>query len=46
MGSNPVEGDGFLRAIKLCSTISFGEEVKPSVTCRKILLQLKDPCGV
>jgi hypothetical protein len=41
-GSNPAEGDGFLRAIKLRSTTSFGGEVKPSVLCRKILRRAKD----
>jgi hypothetical protein len=29
-------GDGFLRAIKIRSTISFAWEVKPDVPCRKI----------
>ena len=33
-GSNPAEAVGFLRAKKILSTPSFGEEVKPSVTCR------------
>jgi hypothetical protein len=27
--------DGFLRVIKICSTTSFGGEVKPSVPCRR-----------
>jgi hypothetical protein len=36
MGSNPAEDDGFLWAIKLHSTTSFGREVKPFVTCRDI----------
>jgi hypothetical protein len=30
-------GDGFLRAIKILSTPSFGGEVKPSAPCRNIL---------
>jgi hypothetical protein len=30
-------GDGFLRAIKIRSTSSFGWELKPEVPCRKIL---------
>jgi hypothetical protein len=30
-GSNPAEGDGFLRVIKIRSTTSFKGEVKPSV---------------
>jgi hypothetical protein len=28
-GSNPAENDGFLRAVKIHSTTSFGGEVKP-----------------
>jgi hypothetical protein len=36
-------GDGFLRAIKIRSTPSFGCEVKPEVSCRKILHSVKDP---
>jgi hypothetical protein len=36
-GFKPGQGDGFLRAIKIRSTPSFGWEVKPEVTCRKIL---------
>jgi hypothetical protein len=32
----------FLRAIKICSTTSFGEEVKPSASCHKILQHVKD----
>jgi hypothetical protein len=35
-------GDGFLRAIKIRSTTSFGWEVKPDVPCRKILRHVKD----
>jgi hypothetical protein len=34
-GSNLDKDDGFLRAIKICSTTSFGREVKPSAPCRK-----------
>ena len=34
-GSNPAEAVGFLRAKKILSTPSFGEEVKPSVPCRR-----------
>jgi hypothetical protein len=30
-GSNPADDNGFLRAIKIRSTASFGGEVKPSV---------------
>jgi hypothetical protein len=43
VGSNPAKGDGFLRATKICSTTSFGGEVKPSVPCCKILQLVKDP---
>jgi hypothetical protein len=34
-------GDGFLRAIKIRSTPSFGWEVKPEAPCRKILRHVK-----
>jgi hypothetical protein len=34
-------GDGFLRAIKIRSTPSFGWEVKPRAPCRKILRHVK-----
>jgi hypothetical protein len=36
-------GDGFLRAIKIRSTPSFGREVKPEVRCSKILRHVKNP---
>jgi hypothetical protein len=42
-GSNPAEDDGFLRAITICCMPSFGEEVKPAVSSRKILQHVKDP---
>jgi hypothetical protein len=42
-GSNPAEDDGFLRAIKFQSILSFGGEVKPETPCRKILRHVKDP---
>jgi hypothetical protein len=32
----PGRGDGFLKAIKICSTTSFGEEVKPKKQYRKL----------
>jgi hypothetical protein len=32
-----------LYAIKICSTTSFGVEVKPAVPCRKILRHVNDP---
>jgi hypothetical protein len=34
-------GDGFLRAIKILSTPSFGGEVKPSAPCCNILRNVK-----
>jgi hypothetical protein len=37
----PGLGDGFLRAIKIRSTSSFGGEVKPEAHCLKILRQVK-----
>jgi hypothetical protein len=36
-------GNGFLRAIKIHSTTSFGWEVKVEVPCHKILWHVKDP---
>jgi hypothetical protein len=36
----PGHGDRLLRAIR---TPSFGWEIKPEVTCRKILRHVKDP---
>jgi hypothetical protein len=42
-GFKPGRGDGFLRAIKIRSTPTFGWEVKPDVPCRKILRHVKDP---
>jgi hypothetical protein len=45
-GSNAAECDGFLRAIEIRSTLSFGEEVKPSAPCPKILRHFIDPCGI
>jgi hypothetical protein len=41
VGSIPAEGDGFLRAIKVRSTPSFGGEVKPLAPCDKILKNVK-----
>jgi hypothetical protein len=43
MSSNPAKSDGLLRTIKICSTPSFGGEVKPSVPCHKILHHVNDP---
>jgi hypothetical protein len=45
-GSNPTEGDRFLKATKICSTVSFGGEVKLSAPCRKILWHVKEPFEV
>jgi hypothetical protein len=42
-GFKPGQGEGFLRAIKISSTPSFGWEVKPEFSCRKILPLVKDP---
>jgi hypothetical protein len=42
-GFKPGRGDGFLRSIKIRSTHSFVWEVKPEVTCRKILRHVKGP---
>jgi hypothetical protein len=38
----PSQGNGFLRAIKIRSTRSFGWKVKPEVTCCKILQHVKN----
>jgi hypothetical protein len=40
---NPAEDDGFIKAIKIQSSTSFGGEAKPSVLCRKIYGLLKNP---
>jgi hypothetical protein len=42
-GFIPGRGDGFLRAIEIRNTPSFGWEIKPEVPCRKILRHVKDP---
>jgi hypothetical protein len=39
---NPTDGDGFLRAIEIRSTPSFGGKVKSSAPCRKILWYVKN----
>jgi hypothetical protein len=41
--SNPAEGNGFLRAIKIHSTTFLGGEVNPSAQCRKISRHVKEP---
>jgi hypothetical protein len=35
-GFKPGRCDGFLRAIKICSTSSFGGEARPSALCRHV----------
>jgi hypothetical protein len=40
-GLKPARGDGFLRVIKIRSTLSFGGEVKLSAPCCKILMHVK-----
>jgi hypothetical protein len=42
-GFKPGRDDGFLRAIKSRSTLSFGWEVKSEAPCRKILRHVKYP---
>jgi hypothetical protein len=42
-GSNPAKEDGILRVIKMCSTISFVEEVKLLALYCKILWHVKEP---
>jgi hypothetical protein len=41
-GFRPGRGDGFLRAIEIRSTPSFGWDVKPEAQCCKILQPVKD----
>jgi hypothetical protein len=41
-GFEPGQGHGFLRAMKVRSTPSFGWEVKPEAPCRNILLHVKN----
>jgi hypothetical protein len=43
VGSNPDEGDRFLREIKIRNTFSFVGKVQPSAHCRNILRHVKDP---
>jgi hypothetical protein len=45
-GSNPVEDDGFLWAIKIRSTTSFREEVNPSVPISFDFFGILKSCGV
>jgi hypothetical protein len=46
MGLDLTEDDGFLRAIKIHITTSFGGEAKLSVPCRKIIRHVKKPYKV
>jgi hypothetical protein len=41
-GFEPGQGDGFLRAIVIRSTPSFGWEIKLEISSRKILRHVKD----
>jgi hypothetical protein len=41
-GSNSAKGNGFLRMTKICSTPSFGGEVKLFAACFKILHHVKN----
>jgi hypothetical protein len=41
-GFEPDQGNGFLIAIKIRRTLSFGWEIKPEVPCRNILRHVKD----
>jgi hypothetical protein len=43
-GFRPGRSYRFLMAIKVCSTPSFGLEVKPEAPCHKILWHVKEPC--
>jgi hypothetical protein len=38
----PGQGDGFLRTIKIPAHLPFGREVKPEVSCRKILRHIQE----
>jgi hypothetical protein len=42
-GSNPAEGDGFLKVIKIRCTTSFRRKVKTSAPCHNILRHVKKP---
>jgi hypothetical protein len=44
--SNAAEDDGFLMAMKILSTTSFGAEVMPTVPCDEILRHVKYPCSM
>jgi hypothetical protein len=42
-GFKPGRSDGYLRAIKIRSTPSFVQEIKPQALYRKILMHIKNP---
>jgi hypothetical protein len=44
-GFKPGRGRGILRAIKIHSKPSFGEEVKPDAPCLKVLRHVKNQLG-
>jgi hypothetical protein len=45
-GSNPSENNRFLRIVKIHSTTSFEEEVKPLVPCHSFCGMLKNPMNM
>jgi hypothetical protein len=45
-GFKPGHKDGFLRAIEIRRSTTYGGEVKPTAIFRKILRQVKEPCEV
>jgi hypothetical protein len=44
-GFKPGRGRWTVRFYKILSTITFGGEIKPLASCRKILRHVKYPCG-
>jgi hypothetical protein len=42
-GLSPAENDGFLKAIKIRSTTSFGVQVKPLAPCHMVLWHVREP---
>jgi hypothetical protein len=45
-GFKPAKDDGNTNKVQIHNTTFFGGEVKPLAPCLKILLHVKDPCGV
>jgi hypothetical protein len=45
-GFKPGRGQWIFKDVKICSTPSFGGDVKPSAPCRKILQHVKNPLEV